>query len=163
APADVEGEEIDVEDGRGDLEDVLAQGLAALERRLAADGRRATAPGAATIGGDQRVPGDHAHVFHRHAYRGGRDLGQDRLRALPLLGDAGDAGDVARGLEPRRGPILRTDPRTPGAVGGRAGRGQVEEDAESEPLVHAVRAEAIALAAERLVVGEVEESGERFL
>ena len=100
AVAQVQALRVGLQDDAGDLENVFAQRLARLQRRLAADPRRARRPGATAIGHHVGVAGHDADALQGHADGGRRDLGDDRVGSLALFGDADRTGDPACMVEP---------------------------------------------------------------
>ena len=159
--ADVEGVRGRLQDRAGDLEHVLAQRLAGLQRRLAADAGGARRPGAAAVGRVVGVAGDDANALDRHAEGGRDDLRGDRLGALALLGDARLADDRAGGVEPHRHPVLRGDARAADAVEGGARVGHLDEAGEADAAMNALVAQARLLGAQRRVIHHAEELVER--
>ena len=116
-----------------------AQVAGRLVDRLAADGHRARAEGAAAVGHGVGVAGDHAHARHRHAQRRGGDLAHDGVGALALLGDADRADDAAVGLELDDAGVLQRDRRAADAVVAvRARRGALDEAGDADAAVDAL-------------------------
>ena len=105
--------------------------LPGLQHRLAADARAARRPGAAAVGRDAGIAGNDADLFHRDADGARRDLREDALGALPLLGDAAHHRHHAGGLEAQRRAVLRRDARAADAV--ERGRGIGHLDHRREP------------------------------
>src|SRR6185503_19596204 len=136
----------------GDRQHVLAQRLAGLPGRFAADAGRARRPGAAAVGRVVGVAHDDAHAIHRHAEARRDALRDHRFRALALLADAGVAEDRAGGVEPHRRAILRRDARAADAVERRARVGYLDEARKADAAVDALLAELRLLGAEPGVV-----------
>jgi hypothetical protein len=142
-------------------DDVLAQGLAGLERRLAADAGGARRPGAAAVGRDIGVAEDDAHALERHA-EGGRDhLRDDGLGALALLGDARLADDRPGRVEPHRGAVLRGDARAADAVEGGGRVRDLDEARKADAAVDALPAHGRLLGAQGVVAHHGDELVER--
>ena len=145
------------------LQHLRAQGLGGLIHRLAADARPARGPCAAAIGHHRRVARGHVHVADLHAHHLGGDLREDRLGALPLLGDRVRHVHRARGVEPRRRPVLRGDGRAADAVEHRRGVGDLDHAHEPDAAIHALPAQPVPLRLQPLVVHHLQQLGEALL
>ena len=141
-----------LQDGRGDIEDVLAQDLCGLQRRLAADAGAARGPGAAAIGRVVGIAEDDAHALHRNAEHAADDLRGQRFRALPLLGDAGLADHRAGGIHPHRDAILRRNFRAADAVKRRTRIGDLDETGDADAAMDVLLAQRRLFGAQRVVV-----------
>src|SRR5262249_14078413 len=163
AVADVEIFGLGLQDRRGASEYVGAQRLAGLPGGFPADAGRARGPGAAAVGRVVGVAGDDAHALDRHAERGGRDLREDGLGALALLGDAALADDRALRVELHGDAVLRGDFRATYAVESGARIGHFDEGGKADPAMDALRAQPLLLGAQPGVIHHSVEMGERLV
>ena len=92
---DVECRWLLLEDERGDLQDVAPERARGLQRGLAADAGAAAGPGRAAMRRHLGIAGDDLDVLLRDAELIRHDLADDRLGALPLLGDRDQAAHLA--------------------------------------------------------------------
>ena len=139
------------------------QDLGGLKRRLAADAGAARSPGAAAIGRLVGVAEDDAHLFHGHTEHAADDLRRERLRALPLFGDAGLADHRALRIEPYRDAILRGDFGAAHAIERRARIGDLDEARNADAAVDVLLAQARLLGAQCVVVHHLEQLVQRLM
>ena len=123
------------QDRRGHQQDVLAQRLAGLQHRFAADAGAARGPGAAAIRRDIGVAGDDADLVHRHADRVGGDLRKDCFIALALLADADQHSDAAGRLEAGGRAVLCCNACTADAVESCTRIGQLDQCGEADAAI----------------------------
>ena len=149
---DVEFAGCRLQDGGRDIENVLAQDLRRLKRGLAADAGAARGPGAAAIGRVVGIAENDADAIHRDAEHAADDLGGERFRALPLLGDAGLADHRALRVQPHRDAVLRRYPGAADAVKGRAGIGDLDEAGDADAAMDVSASQGRLFGAQRVVV-----------
>ena len=159
--SDIELLRIGLQDRGRRREHVVAQRLAGLPRRLAADAGGARRPGAAAVRRVVGIASDDAHPLNRHAERRGDDLRKNGLGALPLFGDAGLADHGAGSIELQRRAVLRGDARAADAVEGRRRIGHFDEGGKADAAMNAARAQLRLLGAQRLVIHHLENLIER--
>ena len=96
-----------LQDGGGNVENIPAQHLCGLKRRLAADAGAARGPGAAAIGRVVGIAENNADTLHRNAKDAADNLRRERFGSLPLLGNAGLADHRTLGVQPHGNTVLR--------------------------------------------------------
>ena len=109
------------------------------------------------------VPGHDPESLGRHPDGGRRDLRDDRLHPLPLLGRAARDEDVPPRVEPHGGAVLGGDARAPDPVEHRGGVGHLDEAREADSAMDPLPPEGVALRLEPLVVHRGEELREALL
>src|SRR6202020_3677151 len=131
--------------------------LSGLKRRFAADAGATRGPGAAAIGRLVGIAEDDADLLHRYAEHAAEDLRRQRLRALPLFGDAGLDEPRALRIEPHRDAILRGDFGAADAIKCRARIGDLDEARNADAAMNVLLAQARLLGAQRVVVHHLEQ------
>ena len=149
---DVERRRLLLEDERGDLQDVALERARGLQRGLAADAGATAGPGGAAVRRHLGIAGDDLDVLLREAELIGHDLADDRLGALPLLGDRDQAAHLARRRQAEDRAVLRGDARTADAVEGRARIGDLDEGRDADAAIDAALAQLGLLGAQRIII-----------
>ncbi|MHC2348642.1 hypothetical protein ACVMIL_009852 [Bradyrhizobium barranii subsp. barranii] len=81
----------------------------------------------------------------------GHDLADDRLGALPLLGDRDQAADLARRRQAQNRAVLRGNSRTADTIKSRAGIRDLDEGRNADAAIDAALAQVGLLGAQRLI------------
>nr|WP_246788795.1 hypothetical protein [Bradyrhizobium sp. CIR48] len=138
---DIERRWLLLQNERGNLQDVALERARGLQRGLAADAGAAAGPGRAAMRRHLGISGDDLDTLLREAQLIGHDLADDRLGALPLLGDRDQAAHLARGRQAQDRAVLRRDARTADAIERRAGIGDLDEGRDADAAIDAALAQ----------------------
>src|SRR5262249_9304206 len=117
----------------------------------------------ATVGGGERIAGDHAHLRNGDTDSLRHDLAHDGLGPVALVGAARGCHDGAVGVNAHATAVLRGDARTADAIHERAWVGQLDEARQTDAAVDTLPAQSLLLIAQRRVVHHAEQLGEGCL